>query len=317
MNLWLIGSGPMAQDYTKVLQALGTPFTVIGRGEESARNFQSETGLTVQTGGLAQALSADKAPDTAIVAVGVEQLAPTTKQLIQSGTRRVLLEKPGGLNVAELSDLEAIANSSGAQVCLAYNRRFYASTLQAKEMIAEDGGVTSFHFEFTEWSHQIQDLHKAPGVMEHWVLGNSSHVLDLAFYLGGFPKDWKCWSGGGVDWHPAASRFCGAGITELGILFSYFADWEAPGRWGIEVMTRKRRLIFRPMEQLQVMPLGSVKVGQVELSDQLDKEFKPGLYRQTQSFLAGAGERFCSLAEQVEHAKLYGQIAGYLPPRSR
>ena len=51
-------------------------------------------------------------------------------------------------------------------------------------MIAEDGGVTSFHFEFTEWSHQIQHLQKAPGVMDHWVLGNSSHVLDLAFHLG-------------------------------------------------------------------------------------------------------------------------------------
>ena len=285
MNLWLIGSGPMAQDYTTVLQALGAPFTVIGRGEESARNFQSETGVTVQTGGLAQALSADKAPDTAIVAVGVEQLAPTTKQLIQSGTRRILLEKPGGLNVAELSDLEAKANSSGAQIWVAYNRRFYASTLRAEEMIAEDGGVTSFHFEFTEWSHQIQHLQKAPGVVEHWVLGNSSHVLDLAFHLGGFPSDWRGWSGGGVEWHPASSRYCGAGFTEKGALFSYFADWEAPGRWGVEVMTRKRRLIFRPMEKLQVMPLGSVKIESVELNDQLDQDFKPGLYRQTLSFL--------------------------------
>ena len=94
-------------------------------------------------------------------------------------------------------------------------------------------------------------------------------------------------------------------------MFSYFADWEAPGRWGIEVMTRKRRLIFRPMEQLQVTSLGSVKVESVELSDQLDKDFKPGLYRQTQSFLAGDVERFCSLAEQVEHAKFYSQVAGY------
>ena len=84
MNFWLIGSGPMAQDYARVLQALRASFTVIGRGEESARNFQSETGVTVQTGGLAQALSVDKAPDKAIVAVGVEQLAPATKQLIQA-----------------------------------------------------------------------------------------------------------------------------------------------------------------------------------------------------------------------------------------
>ena len=95
MNLWLIGSGPMAQDYARVLKVLGAPFKVISRREESARNFQLVTGVTVQTGGLAQALSADKAPDTAIVAVGVEQLAPATKQLIQSGTRRILLEKPG------------------------------------------------------------------------------------------------------------------------------------------------------------------------------------------------------------------------------
>ena len=43
-------------------------------------------------------------------------------------------------------------------------------------MIAEDGGVTSFNFEFTEWSHQIQHLQKASGVMDNWVLGNSSHV---------------------------------------------------------------------------------------------------------------------------------------------
>ena len=175
----------------------------------------------MQTGGLAQALSADKAPDTAIVAVGVEQLAPATKQADSVRYAENSSGKAGGLNVAELNDLEAIANSSGAQVWLAYNRRFYASTLRAEEMIAEDGGVTSFHFEFTEWSHQIQHLQKAPGVMEHWVLGNSSHVLDLAFYLGGFPKDWKCWSGGGVDWHPASSRYCGAGITEKGALFSF------------------------------------------------------------------------------------------------
>ena len=52
---------------------------------------------------------------------------------------------------------------------------------------------------------------------------------------------------------------------QKGAMFSYFADWEAPGRWGLEVLTRKRRLIFRPMEQLQVMPLGSVKIDSVEL----------------------------------------------------
>ena len=106
--------------------------------------------------------------------------------------------------------------------------------------------------------------------------GNSSHVLDQAFYLGGLPSDWRGWSGGGVDWHPSSSRFCGSGITEQGAFFSYIADWEAPGRWGGEVMTRKRRFIFRPREKLQVTPLGLVKVESVELSDQLTKILNRG-----------------------------------------
>ena len=213
MELWLIGSGLMAQDYAKVLQALGCDFRVIGRGETSAKNFQENTGLNVIQGGLNLALANYPNPVTAIVAVGVEQLAMVTKELLRSGTRKILLEKPGGIDIEELVKLDQEADNYDAQILLAYNRRFYSSTLCAEEIIKEDGGVTSFHFEFTEWSHQIQHLQKAPRVMENWVLGNSSHVLDLAFYLGGFPKDWKCYSQGGVSWHQTSSRFC-VGISE-------------------------------------------------------------------------------------------------------
>ena len=311
MNLWLIGSGRMAQDYAKVLQTLQADFVVIGRSNNSAQNFHKKTGIPVKTGGLTNALTGNPAPEIAIVAVGVEQLAQVTSALIQAGTKRILLEKPGGLNVSELVDLLQLAEAQQAEVLLAYNRRFYASTLHAGEIIAADGGATSIHFEFTEWSHQLQHIQKAPGVMEHWVLGNSSHVLDLAFYLGGFPQEWKGWSAGGVTWHPITSRFCGAGVTESGVIFSYFADWEAPGRWGIEVMTRKHRLIFRPMEQLQLTTLGSVCADAVEIDDQLDREHKPGLYRQTEAFLRQKSERFCTLEDQVRHAKLYSEIAGY------
>ena len=40
-NLWLIGASPMAQDYARVLKALNAPFKVIGRGESSAKEFES------------------------------------------------------------------------------------------------------------------------------------------------------------------------------------------------------------------------------------------------------------------------------------
>ena len=311
MNLWLIGAGQMAQDYLKVLNALDVSFEVIGRGVDSASNFISSTGQKVQTGGVAQALKWQKAPDTAIVAVGVEHLAEAATVLIKSGTSRILLEKPGGLNFEQIQLLNDVAVEHSANVWLAYNRRFYASTFKAEEMISEDNGASSVQFEFTEWSHRICDMDKAPDVKEHWFLGNSTHVVDLVFHLCGTPKDWSSWFDGSLDWHHSASRFAGAGITNKGTLFSYLADWEAPGRWGIEVLTRKHRLIFRPMEQLQVTELGSVKVNQVMIDDQLDQTYKPGLYLQTEAFLNKNTTKLCSLNEQVAHTVFYSQIAGY------
>ena len=311
MNLWLIGAGQMAQDYAKVLNALDARFEVIGRGVYSASNFFDSTGQKVQTGGVHQALKDLHVPETAIVAVGIEQLAGTATELIKTGTRRILLEKPGGLNFEQIQQLNDVAAKHGAKVWLAYNRRFYASTLKAEEMITEDGGVSSVQFEFTEWSHRICDMEKAPDVKEHWFLGNSTHVVDLVFHLCGTPKDWRSWFDGSLDWHPSASRFAGAGITNKGALFSYLADWEAPGRWGIEVLTRKHRLIFRPMEQLQVTELGSVKVNQVMIDDRLDQTYKPGLYLQTEAFLNKNITKLCSLNEQVAHTVFYSQIAGY------
>jgi len=312
MSIWLIGAGVMAQDYAQVLQGLELPFEVIGRGADSAAEFEKVTGKRVRIGGLADALNASKAPEKAIVAVGVEQLAPTTAELIRAGVKRIMVEKPAGLDLAEIKSLNRIAEENGASVLLAYNRRFYGSVQQARQCIAEDGGVLSAQFEFTEWSHVIAPLVKGAGVKEHWLLGNSTHVIDLAFHLIGRPQDWKCWHAGSIDWHTAAARFAGAGVTDQNVMFSYLADWQAPGRWGVELLTAKRRLILRPMEQLQVTPLGSVKIEALEPLDSLDQDYKPGLYRQTQAFLDDNDHLFCTLPEQVENVRIYSEMAGYL-----
>ncbi len=310
-NLWLIGAGQMAQDYVQVLKALQTPFKVIGRGKNSAVSFESAMEISVQTGGIEKALQKEPPQETAIVAVGVEQLASVSTKLLQAGTIKILLEKPGGMNLKELQELLSEAQSQHAKVWLAYNRRFYEATRKAQEIIQEDGGVTSCHFEFTEWSHKIRELEGKTDIKAVWLLANSTHVVDLAFHLCGWPSSWQSWSAGTLDWHPAAARFSGAGVTEQGVLFSYFADWEAPGRWGVEALTRNNRLILRPMEQLQLTPLGSLQVKPVNLDDKLDHDFKPGLYRQTEAFLNGDTVDFCTLQEQVKHTKLYSEMAGY------
>lgn len=308
-NILLVGAGPMAIDYLKVLTALQCSTIIVGRSESSAKIFKEKAGVSVITGGLKNFFQHNITKiDAAIVAVGMEQLSITTLQLLNNGVKYILVEKPAGLNKDEIKKLSDVALENDAKVIVAYNRRFYASVIKAKEIIKEDGGVTSFNFEFTEWAHTIEQLEKKEGIKENWLLANSTHVIDLAFYLGGLPQTISCFAEGGLSWHNK-SIFSGAGKTSNNVLFSYQANWEAPGRWGVEVLTKKSRLIFRPMEELQIQLKGSVAINKVDLDTDLDKQFKPGLYEQTKHFLEGNISEFITIAEQTKMLNIYSMIA--------
>lgn len=310
--IWLIGAGPMAADYSQVLKALEQESTVIGRSRESAARFTEKTGMPVATGGLTEFLSTTpQLPDAAIVATSVEQLADATTQLLNYGVKKILVEKPGGLDKASISAVAELAETKGSKVLIAYNRRFFSSLRAAKAMIEADGGVTSFNFEITEWAHVIEKLDKDKQTLQTWFLANTTHVIDAAFYLGGTPTDISVYNDGSLSWHPAAARFAGAGITDRNALFSYSGNWEAPGRWALEVLTAKHRFIFRPFEQLHVQEIGSVAINRAEVNDKLDQEFKPGLYLQCKSFIDGNFQDMCLIDEQLKHAAIYEKMAGY------
>ena len=310
-KLWLIGAGEMSVDYIKVLNALNVEYEVISRGEGSAQECTWKTGVPVMCGGVDAYLGdCAELPGSAIVAVGVEELANVTRSLLRSGVKKLLVEKPGGIDRDEILSVCEETKKCGGDVYIAYNRRFYASVRKAQEIIRDDGGVTSFSFEFTEWSHQIADLEKAPGIKENWLLANSSHVIDLAFFLGGKPKTMSCYKTGGLDWHPSGSIYAGAGVSVNGALFSYQANWEAPGRWGVEILTKKHRLIFRPLEKLQLQKIGSVNIEEVPIDDDLDCTFKPGLFLQTKTFIEGGESNMLGIEEQLEQVDYCYKIAG-------
>lgn len=309
----MVGAGPQARHYDKVLKSLGASYEVIGLNDSITAQFEDVTGVPVVKCGLEGYLaSGAKPPSKAIICVPVEALAAATGQLLSAGVKHVLVEKPVGVLPAEIRALNDLSVAGNATVVVAYNRRFFASVIKARQLTVEDGGVTSFNFEFTEWAHVIAPLPKGPGVKEHWFLSNSTHVVDLAFYLGGTPKEMSCYLSGSLDWHPSASAYAGAGISESGAIFNYHANWAAPGRWSVEVLTRARRYVFRPLEKLQVQHIGSVALEPVDIDDVLDREFKPGLYLQTRNFLEDRLDDMCTLKEHCAKLPIYCRMAGYL-----
>lgn len=312
MSLWIVGAGPMAVAYADVCTAIGVPFEVIGRGNRSADVFEFETGVVVRRGGLSLALSNGPLPTSAIVAVDVDGLASAAGLLVGSRIARILVEKPGGLNSVEIQNLAQETKDRGVEVLVGYNRRFFASVSEARRIIEVDGGPKSCTIEFGERTNEITDQGFADEVLGRWFLANTSHVVDLAFHLIGRPVELSTTTSGGLDWHPAASRFQGSGTTDQGVVFHYEADWSGSGSWRIEIATAWRTLIFQPLESLRVVAAGTSSELNIELSNSNDLDYKPGLLSQVRAFLAGDDSLLCSIEEQATNCAIYDRIAGYV-----
>ena len=301
-DVLIIGAGPMALAHAAALRHMGCGFSGVCRSQESAEKFRAATGAPCHSGGL-DLLLQKHTPAMAVVATPVADLAGATQRLIASGCRAILVEKPGGTTHADVARLAALAAAAGTAVHVAYNRRFYASVRRLRELAAEDGGVVSFHFEFTELADRVALLPYPPEVLANWELANSTHVIDTAFFIAGKPRSLQSMTAGVGDlpWHPRCARYVGHGVTESGALFSYIADWDAPGRWGIDVNTRRRRFVLRPMETLQVQQRGAFTLEPIILDDAADRACKPGLLAQMRAFVAG--EDSGSLIGIAEHAR--------------
>lgn len=310
----LVGGGGMALAYAEVLKNLHVPFDTVCRSKNRAQMFEAKAEVPAISGGLSSYMqSLSELPSHAIVAVGVESLYEIAAELLQKGVKNILVEKPGALFKRQLIELERLRLVNGATVVIGYNRRFYCSVDMLRTMVKSDGGATSIHFEFTEWADMISPLVKGASVKERWILSNSSHVIDLAFSFCGGPKKMNSEVSGELDWHPTGSTFVGSGVLTSGVPFSYCADWSSQGRWGVFVKTREGTYALAPMEELKFLRRNSVIAATVELRDELDTKYKPGVYEQVREFLspdvdANIG---CTLRQHISNYEWFVRIAGY------
>lgn len=315
INILLIGAGFMAKEYYKTLKVHGFSAKVIGRGIESAKSFEKEFNCAVFRGGLETFISENTEIFThAVVASNIECLNDNVSSLIKLGVKNILVEKPGALKLGELNSILDISDNVGAQIFIAYNRRFFQSVLYAKQIIEQDDGIKSIHFEFTEWIDNIHDVGYHPSILENLVLANSSHVIDTVFHLAGQPISLNSIVAGRglLDWHKVGAIFCGSGMFPNDIPFSYHANWNAPGRWGIEILTKKHRLYLKPMEKLHIQKMNSTKIELVEKDYNVDIIYKPGMHDLLKSFFNNTSDpRLCSLGEHIRNFPYFKKMAGY------
>lgn len=308
----LIGPGNIGLDYIKILKTLNVDIDVVGRSKKSSREFSTKARWFVHSGGIESYINKNnKPPKYAIVAVNENQLSDVTLSLINYGVKNILLEKPGAINYSDLLTIKNMSSLNSCNVYIGYNRRFYQSIEKCRELLTDNKEPLNVHFEFTEWSHDIDFSHYTKNELQRFFLCNSSHVVDLVFHLFGKPKVLNSYTNGSLDWHPSASIFSGSGKTEQDVLFSYNANWSSAGRWGIEIILSDYKLILKPLEKLFIQKKGSLEVEEVKLGNDLDDTYKPGLHNEVNFFLHGATKNLCTIEEQLINFDWYYKIANY------
>tara|TARA_B100000029_G_scaffold453450_1_gene479237 strand:+ start:9352 stop:10317 length:966 start_codon:yes stop_codon:yes gene_type:complete len=302
----LIGTGYMAKEYAKVIIKLVKKdnLTVIGRGAKNNKNFYNEFGIKPKNNLNEYLINKSNNYNYAIVAVGIEELYDVCKILIKFKIKNILLEKPGALYLKQLVDLIRLQKKYKNRIHIAFNRRYYNSTIEAKKLIILDGGIKSFKFDFTERSHLISREKTSIDVKQQWFMANSIHVIDLAFYLGGLPRKIINYSYDKVSWHRNGAIFTGSGISKKNALFSYHANWKTPGRWSLDFFTSNKHLIFKPLEELSFINR-KFKETKINFKDKDDFLFKPGLYKMTNVFLKGTKTSLPSLKDHTLNIKKY------------
>lgn len=313
LKILIVGAGVIAREYVKVVEALGYRALVVGRGDRNVNEVRSAfpSALAI-SGGLEKWLEKNEAPLHAIIATPIDHLATSTEKLLSSGCKYILAEKPLTYSIPKAKDLAQMARENNARVNIAFNRRSYTSVQEAQKLIERDGGVSSFHFDFTEASFRIDPKNYSKETNRLWGIANSSHVIDTAFHLGGKPEWIECRQyGEAVNWHPAGSIFTGMGVTMKKVPFTYHANWGCPGKWNIEIMTPKRKLLFSPMEHLHQQVEGSFNVELVKLDYDTEKVHKPGFFGQVSNWLKADNSNLPDLDELANNIRIMTKMFGY------
>lgn len=158
-------------------------------------------------------------------------------------------------------------------------------------------------------THSIEKSKKSKKVLKNWFFANSTHVVDLAFYLGGMPKDIRSYVSKKILWNSSTAIFCGSGETTSGAMFSYSTNWKSTGRLSLELLTTKGKYILCPLEKFFFQKKGSLQINEIKLSDKYDKHFKPGFYEQVKTFMSNKHKStLLSLTKHVELLSVYKKI---------
>lgn len=304
----IVGAGYMAAEHAKAFASI-PDVKIVGvtsRTKARAEALAAEYGAVAYSN-IASMYAATNA-DAVIVAVPELSCHSVCEQIFAFPWLS-LIEKPVGHDLATAEEILRMSESNDREVYVALNRRSYAASRNAIDMLGDDGP------RFVQ-VNDTQDLDEAsrfgqpPEVVANWMFANSIHLVDyFPYFARGSLVDVAVT----VPWDPASPNAVVATLTyDSGDTGLYVAQWNRAGPWFVSVTNDAIRAELRPLESLAVQKRGERKLGTVA-ADPDDTAFKPGLRHQAQQLvnrLAGKGFRLATLSDATNSMRLVARIYG-------
>ena len=307
--IWLVGGGKISIEYLKVLMNFNYNIIVITRRKKKVliqKKFIKK--ISIVYGGLSNFLkSKPPKPDKVIIAVNTRYLYNISKILIDYGIKSMLVEKPAALKLLELKKLKKLIIKKKVKYVIAYNRRFYGSINYLKKLILKNE-VRGVFFDLTEWVHKIKLSDYSKLELKKWFLCNTTHIIDLVFYLFGQSKKVNYFNKDSIQWHKPI-LFGGNGITKKNIPYVYRGDWLSHGRWEIKVFFKGFVAKLKPLESLKIEYISkkNIKIEKFKY----ESKYKAGFYNMCNSFIKNNFQEFCSINQQINNFKFVYKILGW------
>jgi hypothetical protein len=307
--IWLVGGGKISKEYLKVLPNFNYKIVVITRRRKKISVLKKyKNQISIEYGGLSNYLKTSPTkPDKAIIAVNTRYLHKISKVLIDYGIKSIMVEKPAALKLYELKKIKKMISKKKINYVIAYNRRFYGSINYIQKLILNNK-VRGVYFDLTEWVHKIKLSDYSKLELRKWFLCNTSHIIDLVFYLVGQSKKVYFINRDAIKWHKPVF-FNGNGITKKNIPFVYRGDWLSHGRWEIKIFFKGFVAKLKPIESLNIEYISKKNIKIEKFKN--ESKYKPGFYNMCNSFIKNNLQEFCTIDQQINNFKFVHRILGW------
>jgi len=279
LRIGIIGAGHIAREHLKVLQALEgmTICGITSRTRLTADKLAKEFG-GVSVYGEPHELAHKGRADALLVLVSAENIFSIVEELCPLGLP-LFIEKPPGLSPEETRTLADCAEINGIPNMVGFNRRYYSVFHKGIEIIKRNGSLLGVVIEGHERFWKIKD-DISETLREQWIYVNSTHTIDLLRFFGGEPQVVHALTNSYVEKN--SDQFSTTIAFESGALGNYSSHWYSPGGWSIRLFGEGVTVEFKPLENGRWIDT-EFQVHEI-LADKEDINFKPGFFKQIESF---------------------------------